>query len=303
MSKKVFEKIFFIGFFAVVILYFWNDVSFQFERVSELRISVNPLPLALSFIVGWGIVIYWWYLWKKLLGISTISNTELFYIHSISWLGKYFPWKAWIVLAKVYLLSKHGISKKRSVMASLYENIFQILSSFVVALPILSWYFLSSVSSYHWLISIVIILGFSIIIHPTVFYWTTSIGLKFFKKDPLDPSLFLSPFEILEYVFLYSIGIIWNGVALFLMISWITAVDWIMLMPTIGIWSFSGVLWLLAIFAPAGLWVREWIMILLFQFYLPTDMAILIGIISRAWTTAIDGLIAIYAAGFKASQK
>ena len=150
---------------------------------------------------------------------------------------------------------------------------------------------------------IIFIIGVLIFIQPKIFFFFINLGLKLIKKEPIEKKYFLTEIEITKYLILYSIGNILNGIALFIFINSIIEFPLKYLIPTIGIFVFAGVIGLLAIFAPAGFGVREGIIILFLQNYMPLEIAILISILSRLWVTIADGLLGLYVLIYKYINK
>lgn len=294
MNLSIIKKLIFYTFITWIIYFFWKTIYSNFTNILEYNFSFNIYYILASIFIVIIVVFYWAVLWKHITKKSDIKYSDIFYIQGISWLAKYLPWKAGIVLSKIYFLTKHWVNKKRWLVSSIYENIFQILSAFLVSIPVVLYYFAWWISNYYLYFSILFVIWFLVFIYPPVFYFFINFWLKLFKKEILEKKYFLDEFEILKNLFLYSIWIILNWIAFFLMIKWITNISWNLLLPIIWIWNFAWVIWLLAIFAPAWLWVREGILILFLWYYFPVEIASLIAVFSRFWTTICDGIIWIY---------
>lgn len=282
-----------------VAFFFFQSMWGNMEVLKNTLIEFDIKWIVASLLVIIIAFIYSGILWRTLIKNNKIPYSDILYIHSISWLAKYIPWKVTIILSKIFLLSKYGISKKQGLVASIYENIFQLLAALIVSIPIILYHLTSGLSDYYLYISVSLVIGFIIFIHPTVFYWSINLGLRLFRKEALAREYFLETPDILKNILWYSIYVILNGIGFFLMIQWITTLSWDLIIPTIGIWNFAGVIWLLAIFAPAGIGVREWILIVLLNNYLPIEVSVLISLFSRLWTTIFDGIIGLYICGYK----
>jgi len=60
-----------------------------------------------------------------------------------------------------------------------------------------------------------------------------------------------------------------------------------------GVWIFTNVVGMLAVFAPNGLGVREGVLAVMLASIMPMEIAILLSVLSRVWTLVLDGVIAL----------
>lgn len=294
MKQNNLKKIIFFLFLTIVIFFFAKALYQNFSTILYYDFNFTYWYLLLSIICILLVVVYFGILRIDLVREPWIPFFKAMYIHLVSWLAKYIPGKAGIILSKVYFLSELGIEKKRGIVISIYENVFQILSVFVVSIPLIVYYFLGAISSQYMYIWIIFVVLCFIFLHPTVFYQCINLGLKLFKKQTLEKKYFLSYRQIIKYFLLYTVGVFLNGFAFYFMVKGITDISFTNFLPLLWAWNFAGVIWLLAIFAPGWLGVREWVLVIFLKFLFPLEVAILISVFSRFWVTAIDGIIGLY---------
>ncbi len=299
MIKLIIKKYLFYIVLLLVLYYFWSRGYLNYKDILDFELKLKVNYILLSFLLSFIFILYLWILWRNLAKCKGMDIPASLYIHSISWITKYLPWKAGIFLSKIYFLTEYGVQKKKWMIISIYENIFQIVSVFFLSIPIILYYFGGILSQYYLYLSAILVIGFLIFIYPPVFYRLINFWLQFFKKDILTRDNFLSKKEIFNNIILYMSWSIINGIAFFFMIKWITDISWDLMLPMIGIWNFAWVIWLLAIFAPAGLGVREWLLIIFLGRYFPLEIATLISVFSRLWTTLADGFIGLYVLYYK----
>ena len=310
------KNILFYLFFLWILFFFWRTLLENFGEIKDYNFQINILYLFASLIT---FLIFFWSLgelWWRILINSTnqlslswilslkskgkrqksahISNTEIHYINAISWISKYIPGKVAMVATKVLYLEKKWITKKESFISCLYEHIFQIISSFLLSLPLIIYYFWWTQNDIYVILSSLSLIVWIIIIHPYVFNKTLNYTLTLFKKTRLDTSHFLSLSQILKYILGYSISMILKWISFVFLVASITQIWWVqdIVFYTFA-WIFAGVIWIISIFAPNGLWVREWVLTLILTLVLPLEIAILISIWSRLWFSLCDGVIGV----------
>ncbi len=283
-----------------IILFFSKVLIANWSQIEDIKFTLNfPLYL-LSTLVFLFVIFFWGALWNLLLkdlGHKQLSFTECFKIQAKAWFGKYLPGKVGVIGIKFYLGAKNNIDSTTIGISTIYENIFQIITAFLVSVPILLYYSIEELKEdalLYQILPIVLIAGLLVFIHPKVFFYFVNSGLKLLKKQTISQQFFLSTTQIVKYIFLYSFGMIMAGIAFFLFINSISSFSTNYLILSIGIFNFAGIIGLLAIFVPAGIGIREGVIVLLLKPYMPYEMAIVISVASRFWTTIADGLLGLY---------
>ncbi|MCK4662592.1 MAG: flippase-like domain-containing protein [Bacteroidales bacterium] len=298
--KRLIKNTFGALFVIVIILLFIKTLITNWTKIQSFQFDLNIPLYFFSTLILILVIFLWGALWNLLLrdlNSKQLSFHESFKIQVQAWFGKYIPGKVGLVGIKFYLGKKKSINSTTLGISTIYENIFQIVTAFLVSVPILFYFSLKELGENPFLYQILpllFIVGLFIFIHPKVFFYFINLGLKLIKKQPISKKYFLTSGQIVKYVILYSIGIIANGIAFFLFIQSITPLSLEYLIPTIGVFNFAGVIGLLAIFVPAGLGVREGLIVLLLQAYMPLEIVIFISILSRLWITVADGILGIY---------
>ncbi|MCD5380694.1 hypothetical protein LR004_02100 [Candidatus Gracilibacteria bacterium] len=315
MKSNIVKHILFYIFFFGIIYFFGKTLYSNFSEIKNYDFEINFGYLFLSLV---SFLVFFWslgILWKGLLisplltsphgrGIAQkIVNKDIHYINAISWISKYIPGKVAMVATKVLYLEKFGVSKKTSFLSCLYEHIFQIMSSFLLSLPFIIYYFWGTQNDIYVMLSSLSLIVGIIIIHPYIFNKVLNFALTLFKKTPLDASHFLSLSQILKYILGYSVSMILKGGSFVLFVASITQIGGIqdIVFYTFA-WIFAGVIGIISIFAPNGLGVREGVLTLILTLVLPLEIAILISIGSRLWFSLCDGVIGIGILGVKYSK-
>nr|WP_240192071.1 lysylphosphatidylglycerol synthase domain-containing protein [Desulforhopalus vacuolatus] len=282
----------------MIVLFFGWNLYKNIGNVTEYQISLHFLPYFFSTFLLILVIIVLGVIWKWILadlGCTAVSTKEAVIISVLSWFGRYVPGKVGMVTTKYVLGRKKNISTSLLIISSLYENAFIVLSAFIICLPGIVLFFPVKQLSENWeyfvfgtilfcLIGFVILLYFCQIINVMLFI---------FNKELLPDTLFLRPLIIAKYLLLYSFFNIINGLAFYVFISSITEVNISIAIPLGIIYVFSAVVGLLVIIAPAGIGVKEGVMLILLYNYLPQDIALVVSAFSRLWSTLADLIVGI----------
>lgn len=309
LKGKVNKNIFGAVIVAIIIFLFIKTLVANWSQVQDFEFDLNIPLYIFSTLILIFVVVLWSVFWNLLLrdlNFKQLSFIDSFNIQVQAWFGKYIPGKVGIIGIKFYLGQEKGIDNTTVGISVIYENIFQIVSAFLVSIPILFYYSFKELGDnplLYQILPLLFIIGLFVFIHPRVFFYFANLGLRLFKKQPISADFFLSISQIIKYVTLYSLGIVLNGIAFFLFINSITSVSFEFLIPIIGIYNFAGIIGMLAVFVPAGLGVREGIIVLLLQAYMPLEIVIFISILSRLWVTITDLIIGSYVLFIKRNTK
>jgi uncharacterized membrane protein YbhN (UPF0104 family) len=100
---------------------------------------------------------------------------------------------------------------------------------------------------------------------------------------------------------LYVVGTLITGVSYFFIAQAVYAdLDWSDLLYVVGASSVAAAVSLLAVFAPGGIGVREGVQVLFFSALMPVEAAVIVSVLMRVWSLAVDGLFFGIAAGIRA---
>lgn len=297
------KKRLFIIFIFFVIIFFWYSIINNYKVLLNYNYNLNLIYIIISFSLWFFYIIWSWLNWWNIVNNKNISKKEIIKIHFISWLSRYIPWKVWIVASKMIFLKKYWISKKESLVYSMYENIFQIIWAFTFCLPIILIYFLWDISQNYIYLAIFLLIALLITLYRPIFFFLINFWLKLIKKEPFKKESLLTEWQIIKYLLSYIFFVFINWLSFFFMVKWIVDIEFSYFLQISWAWVFAWVIWLLALFAPSGLWVREWILVLLLQTIFPLEVAILISVFSRLWISIIDWLIWLYILWSKYIQK
>jgi glycosyltransferase 2 family protein len=246
--------------------------------------QLRPLPLVLSFvaysialalaILGWGRVL-------QALGSSS-PWAEHIRVYCVTNLARRLPGVLWYVVGRLVLYEPRHVSKVAVSVGSALELFLTGLSGLVLGMllwpgivkEVLNPYLLATLFSLSLLA-----------IHPKV------VGYIFNRLEALrnrDSRIVLSYRQMLGWFLLYTAIWLSGGLVIFGLIQSLSPVPLDLLIPTIGAWSLSGMISVLAAVLPVGFGLRELALGLLLANFLPEGVAIVVAILARLLLTLYE---------------
>ncbi len=292
-KKNIISKI--ISFVVVVLIFYFlgKQLFLNWDQIKEYNFDLNYFYLLISFILLTVGILTLGLVWKKIVNFLQ-PNNDLGYLEAArivvySQLGKYLPGKVFSVIGMIYLARNKNISKKNLYLSVIFNIIFFIIADFVLSLFLISFFLVYSIDFFiFYLIGISAIVGGLIVMHPRVFRYLVRLFFNKIKKEQIDLDFDLSWFGKLKIIFYCSITRFLFGLGFFCLINSVTYLSWQNLLSIVGVYILAMVLGLVAFFAPSGLGVREGVLVLFLQFHFPLNIAILISLLARIWTTIGD---------------
>jgi glycosyltransferase 2 family protein len=284
--SKLVKSLYLIAVFLFIAIFLynkWNDlINFKLDfRASYLFLSIILL-MTFPFLN----VIIWFLITKR--NNCNISLKKTIILRLYSELGKYIPGKIWGYGMLILYYSKEGISKKSIAVCSFFELITSVLGAVFIFIFSLIFIDNSEIQAYR-SIAFIFLIVFFIIIHPVIIEFFSNKILRLLKREKV--SIQLSYFDILKLICLYTINWLVFGFAFFVFINSFYKLSINHYFYITGSLSLSSLIGFFALFAPAGLGVREGILILTLKNIVSVQIAGIISIVSRIWTTVGELLL------------
>lgn len=296
LKKFIFWIIVIIIFFFLVrnLVQTWQDIPFDKLKFNFGFIVISFIPIFLNFFYGA-------YLWKKILANlgEKISFKHSLSITGISILGKYLPGKVWFAAGRVYFIKKLGVKEEKGFLSIALETGLLLLSSLIIFIISPLIYKFMILRNYI-IFAIVLTIIFVIALHPNFARKIIKIICSILKR-PFVELQYSYPTMLLLTV-LYGIAWIIFGMGFFLLINSFYTVSYGKFFDLTGMFAISWNLGFIALFAPAGLGIREGILTLLLSLYFPQPIAIIISLLSRLWITIAEIIFAIISIKFLPGQ-
>ena len=268
----------------------WNN----WDQVKNTPFALQPFPLVLSifiFALSYFIQIWAWYLITLRLRVA-LSPSDTLRSWFYSQLGKYLPGKVWLLLGRFYFYESKGKSRKTVSVALYLEMATMTMAAGLVFLVTLLFHGERGLSSswrlWGWLVPL-FLLGF-ISLHPRFLQKILNWLLILLKRESV--SLSISYADILWILSVCVVCWVVGGIGFYFFVDAVYPVAPQYFLFLTGALAISSMLGLVAIFAPAGLGVREGTLVYLLSFVMAAPVAVIVSILTRIWMTLIEiGLI------------
>jgi hypothetical protein len=286
-NKKIYSRILFIVVLAFVLYY----IVKSFHDLSAHIQQINYISLFLSFfftLIAYLLSLFIWIDIAASFGLkaSFISAARAW---SFSQLGKYIPGKAGLILIRLDAYENHP--KRTVAVAILVEFIAAFIASCLLIL--FSIFFMKNIMpEYLRIIAALLSIFLLVLLHPKLLKPLTNILLIFFKREPIEdfPSFGL----ILKFVSINMLIGIPYGLGLFYSMDCFADLNFNYLIPMIGIYYAASLAGIAALFAPAGLGVREGIIFLILPTIIAKGVVIAGTIMIRIVSIAVEICLALF---------
>ena len=224
--------------------------------------------------------------WRELLADlgSRLSITEAWRNFFIGQLSKYIPGSIWPVLAQSELGADRGIPRSRSALSVLLSYAVMTCSGGVVAAVTLPFATAASVAQYFWIL-LLIPLG-AVLLSPPVLNRMLRFVLRLARRPTLDQGV--SYRGLARAVTWALAGWLSNGIMIYLLLRQLAGDRQGTLLVSIGGYSLSWAAGFLAVFAPAGVGVREAVMIAVLHTRATVAIALTVSLVGRALSVVAD---------------
>jgi hypothetical protein len=227
-------------------------------------------------------------LWYYLLRIngSTLTYRRCVPIFFYSHLVRYLPGQVWTFVGKVVLSTQAGIRTEISAQGVALEAMVGVLAGLTLSLTVLPS--LNLGAAYGWPLLGPAIVSMVALLHPRVFGRLVNLGLRVFGRPPVSVT-----YTFRQILTAYGIQILaWLvfGVSFSFFVQAIAPGANLSPVAATGIFSASWLVGYLSVLTPAGIGVREAVLVVLLSRWMPAEVATLVSLGSRVWITGAEVL-------------
>lgn len=279
-----------LSYLIVLAIFFFlgRTLAADWQTLKDYDLVFNYLYLALAFLGLILSILCLFFIWNKILRIlepdKHISYFKASQISIYSWFGRYVPGKIWMLLGRIYLGEKAGLSRKALSLSVIYELILSVASAFLFSLVFVGIAFGARLSALY-AVPAISVLGGLVFAHPRVFLFFSNFVLKRLKRKEIALNDFLGYWDITRIIIYYFAAHFLNGVSFFFLIRALVHLPVSDMIGVIGGFNLAATLGVVAIFAPSGLGVREGVLVGFLRFYFPASLAIVVSLVARVWAT------------------
>lgn len=287
---KYLRRIYFITVLAAIIAYLIRNYQDYALLLSDTHFRFHYA--ALSFMVSLFLIIILGLIWREILfDLSTLSLSipGALLVHFKSWIGKYLPAKAGLMMTKIYFATQKGIPVEIAAASTFYENVFSLAALFLVSIPLVLWRYPLDPNLGNYLLSFIgLLLILLLILTPRFTRRVLNPLLAVLRCTQIPDDAFLGYGKIVKHLSFFICCCFLSGLSFYFTIRLIYPLPIENFLHTTGIITFAGAIGMLAIFAPSGIGVKESVIVLLLKDLLPMSVAIMTSVLSRAILTLVD---------------
>ncbi|QDU60383.1 hypothetical protein Pan216_12220 [Planctomycetes bacterium Pan216] len=202
-------------------------------------------------------------------------------------LAKYVPGKIWTIVVAMELFAREGVARRVALVTIALVMAAGLLANVLTTLLLGGEVILRHFGPWTFGIALGSLVAFAF---PPCFYGLSNWGLRLLGKEPLSARLSL--WELLLVVITLVVTCLLTGTAFFLLLASFYPVSWDQWPTIAAIFLSAQVAGFVALFAPAGIGVREGILLMGLQGIVGPGPAIVVTGVCRLWQTAIELMLA-----------
>lgn len=265
-----------------------DRVGLSMGELRALDASVwTPAPLwflasCLLLLVGYLVSAALWGRMVEDLGGPAMPVADSVRLFMVANLGRYLPGKVWQIAGLAVLASRRGVPKATATGAALMGQALALVAATLVGVGALLG---GPADVRRWGLpgAAVVVLGTLVFLLPPVFRWSMALWFRLARQDP-PPGL--GSVHAVRWLALFTAN--W---ALYAFSFWVLAVSFGHtgnVIPVASAFAAAYVLGYLALFAPAGVGVREGFLVVFLAPYLGVGPAGALAVVARLWTTVVE---------------
>lgn len=274
---------------TLVVTWFIADrVGLGLTELRSLDASVwTPSPLwflasCLLLFMGYMVSAALWGRMVEDLGGPTLSTPDAVRLFMVANLGRYLPGKVWQIAGLAVLASRRGVPKATATGAAVLGQALALVAATLVGVGALVG---GPPEVRRWGLpgAVVVVAGTAVFLLPPVFRWAMGLWFRLARQDA-PPGL--GSVHAVRWLALFAAN--W---ALYAFSFWVLAASFGHtgdVVPVASAFAAAYVLGYLALFAPAGVGVREGFLVAFLAPYLGVGPAGALAVVARLWTTVVE---------------
>lgn len=283
MRSQLYSWLKFLIGWPFILLAFYFIFKTLYDQAPTLLSSIHQVNIPLLCLGIVCFIIFYFvrgYIWQQILERYNykLSFRKSCYLWCVSEFKRYIPGSIWAFMGRAFQFEKEKVEKKDVARGLIIEAEVFVMGCVVVsllALPILVPSFLHPYLIWFNLLGLLLVLG----------YCNAQKVVVLFPKKIQKVIAFLLPtfsfYDMLSLVITSSVALFFFGLGNYFVITAITYLDLQSIFSLIGVFVLAFLAGYLSIITPAGLGVREGIMILTLTKLIPSGLAALAAVFSR----------------------
>ncbi|MGQ9637794.1 MAG: lysylphosphatidylglycerol synthase domain-containing protein [Thermodesulfobacteriota bacterium] len=219
-----------------------------------------------------------------------VGNRELFRVFLYSWLARYLPGKIWLPVGKIYFGTRSGINRGSMFLSTFFELILSTLGNLIGAIVAFLIFFRSLYPNYHlYLFFLIVGMIFIVVIiqRPFLIFIMDNILKKISKSEELPESIihYRDMLRIVGHYFLLTVGMSVSFLCFIITVIEVNSSNFLAIMGSFIVANFLATI---SFFTPAGLGVKEGILVALLAPMINLPIAGGVTIASRLFFIGLD---------------
>jgi hypothetical protein len=277
-------------FTGAALFFLIRAIATRWALITDFSWEFRAVPLVASLVLQLAAMFFWAAIWRHMVmrsgcPIGWITGVR---VYLVSNLAKYIPGSIWGYVSRVYLGEEEGLTTAGVGVSVVWELGTTIVASLLLTVSTIPFYPGEIPDPVLGLVFVVALMCFIGLLPPISNRWVRLLK-RWQLARPLPHFRWRDFFLYVTCAFATHVLV---GTAFFLFTRSLVDVDRNAWWSFVGIWSFSATAGLVVILAPYGLGVKEGLLVLLLQPFLPVESAVLISVASRLWTVAGELLAA-----------
>lgn len=274
--KKFLTILFYILMIVFIIKYLWG---IDFSLI--MGVKITWWVIFISFIIRMiGLLISpssWEALLKRYHG-KQLPKAKLYAIYAESWMGRYIPGKIGWIGGKILFATNEGVATDTAVITSFLDSILQVFSSMLVA--VIFFLFSGGLLQINNQIVILMYVATCLVIIcllPPVFNRLVAFCYRILKNKKYTSDYWMNGRTLLKSTLIVSIAKLFSGTAVSVIaVSVMGPLSLNNFVYIIAVNLVSTAIGMVALFAPAGLGIKESLQIVMLSAVLNKEMAVVI---------------------------
>ena len=307
MGSKAVQRIFGIAFYGIAALFLVIYAqSLDWDSLGALEVNFGWLAVAtiLGIATRFLFARIWLFFLSQSGEVKSADRAELYLVYAKSWLGRYIPGSVTWVIGKVVFAAKLGISKSRLTVSSFLEAVLQLLTVLLTAtlLLVADPRTFEFAGNWVWFLLAAAVIGLVFVLPPVFKAWA-SIAYKLIRKSELDAQLVPSSQALVSGFLLFGLSSLLSGLALFFVaMAVVPNLGFENMLFILAASNLASAISMVAVFAPAGIGVREAVQIAALSVVMSPAEALVVAISMRLVSLVWDLLFPVLARLRKTAQ-
>ena len=276
-----------LSFFTVVAFFIARYTYINWETIKGQVWQVDWMFFSLSLFFGWLAFLAIVELWRQTLMICGLnfSYRKAWNIWYMTLLAKYVPGKVWVTLTLIYSTARTGSSLAKSTAAAalfICMSFVGLAEAFLITLP---WWGILP-SDYFIVFAILVLVIAGLLIHPKIFRVLFRFILERIDRSVVDIEMRHS--QLFKLALMSAFVCLIQGVSFAVFARTLASFGWNTLPLLIGAFNISILFGIVSFFAPAGLGVREGVLLAILSGAFAPGAAFMVSIGARLWFTIAE---------------